>query len=124
MKPYIFLTVVISFLLASCNKGVDLSEVIDTKSPLELATLHSKEVINVHSKKWNQLLQFAVDNKDGWEETSALYMGTEIWLHQKGFNFRYYPSGEIATIDFKTNEGKEYKLAKKIESKEIAFLLD
>jgi len=53
-----------------------------------------------------------------------MYMGTEIWIYQKGFSFRYYLSGEIATVDFKNNEGKEYKLAKRIESKDLAFLLD
>ena len=124
MKPYIIISVLVSSLLFSCGSGVDLSNVIDTNSPLELATAKSKEIIKVDSKKWNGLIDFAIKHQKGWEETQALYIGTEIWIHQKDFSFRYYSSGEIATIKFTTNEGREHKMAKRIEKEDLAFLFE
>ncbi|MBD79210.1 MAG: hypothetical protein CL840_09845 [Crocinitomicaceae bacterium] len=124
MKPIIISSVLAVFLLSGCNKGVDFTSVINLNAPLSLATPKSKETIHVNSEKWNKLVDFAISNKKGWEPTTAFYFGTEIWIKQNDFSFRYYSSGEIATIKFKNEEGSELKFAKMIEREQLDFLLN
>lgn len=111
-------------LMTSCQSGVKLTSVIDLEAPLKLATLTSKETIDVHSDKWDRLVEFATNNKKGWEPTSSLFVGTEILIEQIGFSFRYYPSTEIATIKFENEEGKEFIYAKTIDQEQLSFLLN
>lgn len=134
MKHLIWtITLVFSLALTSCQTDLDLNDIIDQNSSFTLTirtvdketglSSNQTEEIEVNSKKWNRLVDFAKNNMDDWQSSPASYIG-DIYVTQNDFRLIHTKGTTGVVIAFTDKEGEPRQYTKKIEKSELDFLTE
>lgn len=127
----LFIGIIISFTIASCNKTFDVNNVVNTNEPYlieeywinEDNTLtHSVlDTIPLNSSLHKQLTHFLKNNSNGWEPIPGSF-NCEFSIQQNDFRLLAWENGELVVISYKDKEGRRQQRSRRINPKELDFL--
>lgn len=108
MKKYLNLSSIIIILMTflSCQKNIDLNEVINQDSPFILTQQIQKveseysdfkiDTLKINSEKWKEFITFMTNNKDNWKSTPASY-NSDFNITQNEFRLLGWKDGKSVT---------------------------
>ncbi len=115
----------------SCTTDVPPEAYLDFSAPLSLIiqtnnvetvfTQRQTETLEVNSKKWTQLMEWAKRHRAGWTSTPASYAG-DIYVTQGKFRLTHSIGSEGVVIAFVDTEGNGQQYQKSIPKGELDFL--
>jgi len=133
MRKYLNWSSIIIILMTflSCQKNIDLNEIINQDLPLILTQRIQKveseqsdfkiDTLKINSEKWKEFIHFMTNNKDNWKSTPASYI-SDFNVQQNDFHLLGWENGNGVVISFKDKNGKIRQMTKEIKNGEIDFL--
>ncbi len=133
MKHHLSWTLIFIILmpLLSCQRNIELNEIIDQNSPFILTQRFQKveseqadikiDTLKINSVKWKEFIDFMTNNKDNWKSTPASYI-SDFYIEQNEFRLLGWKDGKTVVISYKDKNGKIRQMTKEINYEEINFL--
>lgn len=119
--------------MTGCRSSLDLSALIDRDSPLTISTreinpetgLSSSEddIIKFDSEMFLKLMEFAQNNRKGWQVNHKIYLGT-VQVRQDDFKLIFESGYNGVVVSYLDSANKWEQYSKKVKEGELDFLTD